>query len=220
MVFKIAFVITRRDRKGIKFGEKFIASMYTIDLQNNYILHLLNQGAGKPTLHRAIENSLFHILDEITRVLKLHPEEDDSHLSLLKASEGRFKVICQRGIPAYRIGQIEEIFRYGTEVVGVAGRVASILKIIYVPDLSDEENQFAKDWVPIEPDEKKEGSLICLPIKGGAGEDGKETVLGVLSVSSKRTNAFDSKTVPNSLSRITAKVETLIYIMQMMNPIF
>jgi hypothetical protein len=122
-------------------------------------------------------------------------------------------VICHRGIPAHRIPFIEAAFSYGEHPVGVAGIVASSLRTVYIPDLADEQDENVRHWIRVEEGERKEGSLYCFPIRRGVGPHPQTNALAVLSLTSVRKNAFDTKVVPNYLSQIAPKLEALIYIM-------
>lgn len=204
-----------KNKKGVEFGESFINATYTIDLELNFILSRLGKIVGEEIL-RSVDHGLSHILDIIAQVLDLDPEDDESHISLLLAENGRFRIIAKKSIPLHRISFIEQNFRYGREVLGVAGRAATILQTIYIPDVSDENNPYFHDWIPVERGEQKKGSLYCLPLKRDVGANNEEP-LAVLSITSKRINAFDPEIVQDFLSPIVAKIEMFIYILELQN---
>ncbi len=208
----ILFFLSRKDRKGINWGQEFIPSSHVIDLQINFLLSLVIEGATTTTLRNAIDDTLYHILDEITRVVPLSQKDDASQVALLLClPEGGFSVLCQRGIPAHRIAAMDAQLRHLPHPVGVAGQCANTRSTIYIPDLSDESDQNVKHWIRLDKDEDKSGSLYCEPIKKGVGSLSGEA-LAVLSLTSKHTHKFDTKIVPNYINMIAPKIECVLYI--------
>lgn len=211
----IALVVDRRDFKGINFAQRFIEILHSIDVSITYVLHVAIKGEDIDEAHRALESCFLIILVYISRVITLHPERDQPHISVLRASNGRFKVLCQYGILPERIPQIEEKLKYGEEVVGIAGRAATLQETVCVPDLKDETNGDSAYWVPIQHGEEKKGAIISIPLKRGVGNETPQETVGVITVTSKERNGIHCETVKNLLRNIEPKVEMLLYLLEM-----
>lgn len=216
IIFALAIIVflVFRYRKGVNFGEEFIAALGLIDLQINLVLSNF-QNMEIDQLERTVNNGLSYVLDTLTQLLDLYPDQDDSHISVLLAQEGAFKVVAQKGIPPNRIKGIEEKFRYGTVVVGVAGGVATSLQPVYIPDLNDKNDPRIQDWIPVVATEKKPGCLYCYPLIKGVGENNGQVPLAVVSITSKRKHAFDRKSLEEIVSPIASKIETFIYLLEL-----
>lgn len=208
----IVAILKRRDTKGIKMGQGFLEALHRIDLQTTYVLHLFSKTGATPALAKAINTALSFILTQVALILKVEVDKDQSHLSLLLAREGKFKVIAQTGVTPKHVAFIEKYFSYENGGNGLAGKSAARGQVIYIPDLSDESNLDVKSWIRVGEDEDKEGSIICYPMIRGVGEEDGHVPLAVLSVTSIRKKAFDPELVTNMFRLISPRIEELIYI--------
>jgi hypothetical protein len=216
-LFLLAIVLSfllKRDKKGIKTGEYLLNLLNYLDLEILYVEDCILENNNAEDVKQASQQAFLDILETTIKLLKI-PENDGTHISLLRAQEGEFQLICQKGIANRRLPLIEKKFRYKDPVAGLAGKCASEKKIICINDFSDHQNPYSNDWLALEDTETKPGSIICTPLFWGVGK--KDRILAVLSITSKRNNAFDERSFPNFLEYINSRLESLIYLVDIGN---
>jgi hypothetical protein len=213
--FDAFYVVPKRDKKGIQFGETFLKYLHGMDLSINYILaHYI--GLDEASLLELVRRSIDSILDYVVFLLDEKSKNGIKEVSLLLAlGDGRFEVLGSKCIPPHLISVIEEKFYYGENPVSIAGNALYFNKIILINDLRNyQKYPEAEKWYSL-PNQPCEGSVISVPIFRDVGDYTKGP-MAVLSVASASKNAFDIDLHPYILTQICAKIETLLYIRELL----
>jgi putative methionine-R-sulfoxide reductase with GAF domain len=234
VVFFIVYWFTKeRDISGLYFGQKALKYLSQGDLEISFILNMIQEDHTKLVenfYNSGQKNERGLRIDEvrlvITRALSstlhalsnlLHLDiQGDSFLSIFQAVGGKFIVVAERGLSPEHVKGAQYKFSYIEKPVGIAGHALYRRETISIPDLSDDQNALAKEWIPTYYAETQRGSIICIPIIAGLDSENGEQ-LGVLSLTSVHKNAFNSATTRSLLVRFAVRVEILLLCLKLID---
>ena len=203
--------LREEDREVIDYSEQVLAALSALDVQINHVLGHLMDPHDLQNIPHEVEDAMRFLLYTLAKALELGPG-DDSHLSVILATEGRMEMLAAQGVSGTRGAAIGDKFSYSPHPVrGTAGLTAERLETVYIPDLADGKNPDADYWVRLEPNESKKGSIICVPVRREIADTPEEQILAVLSITSIQTGTFDSEDIRAMIDTFVEKAETLIY---------
>jgi hypothetical protein len=208
----------REEDQGLAtWSQTIFWSSEAIDIQINHIFgHVVAKGDAD-VVNAEVREALEYVLNRMAASLDLGPGHD-SHLSIVQAANGRFKVLATQGVSVIREGRIPSEFGYPPQQTrGVAGLAAMRMEIVCISDLSDPGNPDTDYWERLDSSEQKQGSLICVPIISKLPESGEQELFGVLSITSIKEGTFDSETDQDLIGAFAEKAETLIYALRLVN---
>jgi hypothetical protein len=204
------------NKRGVKFGEKFILLLHTYETQVHLFVDMF-QNNEDGNLEEMVRDAIINVLNDMAIMLKLIPEKDESHISVFLPTSGRFIIIANIGINSARRHIIESDFTCGNNYNCTAGYVVNFRTSAYIKDLSDANLQAPFRYRRVYQDDKDVGSLYSFPIFRGTGENEIKDIMAVINITSKRKNAFNNPEVFRSLEYFGAQIETLLYLLEMIN---
>jgi hypothetical protein len=213
-IFLVWSTTKGRDIGGINLGEDVLNRFAEIDQQLCYILNELCTGVDKDKMEGSLTNAFSFILGALYDLLSLG-SKDNSHLSILHAKDGQLTVISSERVSPAHAAKLGSEFRYGDDPRGLAGHAATRRETIYIPDLENTKDPNTNLWIPLDENEKKIGSIVCLPLIRGLRGSLNEPI-GVLNITSTARDAFGSPYKRQLIDRFGYKVEILLYVLEML----
>jgi hypothetical protein len=205
-----------RDVDARKLEQKTLKFLATIDESICYIADRVSNNDLTSNTTNAIIHSLNLILIQIGEILGLNPSDGD-HLSVFRAENGKFKVISELGLSVEQIATIERDFSYNAPLYGLAGHALNDKKPISIKNLASLKDPNSENWVMTLNHEKKQGSIVCVPILRGIGVEVRRNQMAVLNVASHRRRFLAKSSIRSLLFLYANKVEILLYCQEMLD---
>jgi hypothetical protein len=212
----IYYLTKARDVGGINVGELTLKYMSSIDEAICYIADCVSNRIDPDETSKSIEYALLSILTQIGDILHLNPSRG-AQLAIFRAGDGKFKVISEVGLSVEQVDVIERNFRYTEPLTGLAGHSLFERKTIGIKNLASRKDPDCEKWTPTFSDQKRKGSIICMPILRGIGRDDSRNPMGVLNVASTRKGLLATPTIRSFLNRYANKIEILLYCQEMID---
>jgi hypothetical protein len=210
----IYWLVKNRDVGGINLAERTLVYFTSLDTQLCFLLNGISQNRDPEELSQYIGVALGTAITAISNIIGLNGSHD-SHISIFRAIDGKFKVLASCGVTPEYVESIQDKFCYISKPYGLAGYTIFEGKTISIADLKNTKDPNFNKWVPIFEGQTRSGSIICLPIlRGFKGED-KTKPMGVLNLTSKRKKVFDSASIRSLLNRFANKIEILLYCLEL-----
>lgn len=137
-----------------------------------------------PKLTSFLNRTLKELVEQLSGSSKV-----DLRASIIEPLEnGSMQVLEWWNIPSGVVGDFAASFRWGDQVVGIAGRCVTERKAIFIPDLRDTSNPYQHDWIEIHKF-RPSGGIVAIPIPYKPLEQ-IDTCLAVLCLTSVEYNFF------------------------------